>query len=110
PTVVFADQRGIAIPGGEVAQEEIQTARDQMDRGGFQRFDETTRQTKRQAIARPELAPMPRREGNDPRLVQAGAAEVAKQSGACFGVAAKATGINVTLADATLQRNAPHPS
>src|SRR5690606_39253884 len=39
--VVLADKRRIAIAVGEVAQEEFDAARDEVDRRGFERLDET---------------------------------------------------------------------
>ena len=81
-----------------------------MDAGGFQRFEKAAGEPQRDAVLVPELLAPAGREAQEPRLRQRLAVQVGQQRGRRLIVADEAAAIDIAVADAMLQRNAPLPA
>ena len=109
--VVFADQRRLAAAVGEVSEEEIEPACDQVNRRGLQRLDEAGGQSQCQTIAAPDLLAVSGAEGNQLRLGDGSATvQIAHQVGFCRRIRAEPARIDVTLTQLVAQGNAPAPA
>ncbi len=82
----------------------------QLQAGRFQRLHEPGRQANRDAILDPEMLAPAGREFQQARQRQRFAVEIAEQGRARFIIGDAIAGINITIADAVLQRDAPLPA
>src|SRR6187431_2399733 len=83
---------------------------DQVDVGGLDRLEEPGRQTQGDAVAVPYALASARHEGDVPRFVQRLAVQISHQDRNGVLLAHEATGVDVAIADAMLQRDAPLPA
>ena len=83
---------------------------DQVDIGGLDRLEKPGRQTQGDAVAVPDALAPARHEGDVPRFVQRLAVQVSHQDRSGVLLAHEAAGVDVAIADAMLQRDAPLPA
>jgi len=103
-------QRHVAMPIRKHDQQTIDAGLDQMDCGRFQRLDEAAGQPERDAIAMPDLVADAAGEAQCAWLGQRLAIEVGEQQRAGLVFAHEVAAIDMAIAGAVLQRDAPLPA
>ncbi len=109
--VVAVDIGRLEMAVGEELQQHGDAALDQVDAGGFQRLQEARRQPQRHAIFVPGLLAPAGGEAQRQRFGQRLAFEIGQQRlAAPSSSPMKRAAIDMAVADAVLQRNAPLPA
>ena len=91
-------------------QQVVHAAHDQVDAGGFERFEESRGQSQRDAVAIPEQLAPAGDKAQEARVGQRLLAHRAHQVVERLGVAQVGAAVDVAVADAMLQRDAPLPA
>src|SRR5271165_4120664 len=99
-TVVFPNQRGVAIAVGKVAQEEIHPTGNHVYGCRFQGLDKTGGETDREAIMSPKFSPMPRGKWDHTGIVERSLSEAAHQDRFCGRIVAKAARVHIAVTGA----------
>ena len=99
-----------AVPVDQVVEQRRDRDLDQVDAGRFERLEESAREADGDAVAIPRLAAPAGREPQRPRIGQRLAVEPRQQLRGGLVVADEVAAVDVAVADAVLQRNAPLPA
>src|SRR6185312_7971453 len=109
-TVVFQRQRRIEAAVGKEIDEPRGGILDELDARRLERLQEAGGEPDRDAVAAPDLPAHTGNEREQPRLAKRAAAEAAEQLCSRLLFGHEATAVDVSVADAMLQRNSPLPA
>src|SRR6185437_7868830 len=107
--IEFLRQHRVAVAVWKQRQQPRDRRLDQVNRSRLQRLEKSRRQADGDAIARPELPPDPGGEAQRPRLAQGLTRQVGEQDGGSLVIAHVLAAVDMAVAHAMLQRNAPLP-
>ncbi len=110
PPVVFGGQLRREVAIRKAFDQSPHPIHDQLDAGGLERLHEPGRQAQRNAIAHPRLAAAAGGEAQLPRFAERWRIQAVEQHARGLLVAHEAAAIDVSVAGAVLERDAPLPA
>ena len=108
--VEFGNRRGIEIAVRKQADELGDIGLNEVNRSRFKRFEKAAGQANRDDIAVPVLFAAASAKAHEAWIAQRCAIEARGQEGRCCVILHELAGIDITIADAVLQRDAPLPA